>query len=89
MVVNFLYYNFRVIDAAAKLRESDTIDLTVLHLNDIHARIEQTDKYTGFCDKNEAGINRNLSLHRCCIIYTVDTSLKMSYQITFTFYSKR
>ena len=30
-------------------------NLTVLHVNDIHARIEQTNKYTGYCEKKDAG----------------------------------
>ena len=33
---------------------ANAFDLTVLHVNDIHARIEQTDKYLGYCTpKNE------------------------------------
>ena len=43
------------LDVINELKSAYSFNLTVLHLNDIHARIEQTDKYTGFCDKNEAG----------------------------------
>ena len=43
------------LDVINELKSAYSFNLTVLHLNDIHARIEQTDKYTGFCDKNESG----------------------------------
>ena len=35
-------------------RNNDAFQLTVLHLNDIHARIEQTNKYGGQCDEELA-----------------------------------
>ena len=43
------------LDVIKEFKSVSSFDLTVLHLNDIHARIEQTDKYTGFCDKDESG----------------------------------
>ena len=44
-----------VLDVIKEFKSVSSFNLTVLHLNDIHARIEQTDKYTGFCDKDESG----------------------------------
>ena len=36
-------------------RNTDAFQLTVLHLNDIHARIEQTNQFLGLCDEDLAG----------------------------------
>ena len=47
------------LDVFKKLKLVSTLNITVLHLNDIHARIEQTNKYTGFCTKDDAGKNSN------------------------------
>ena len=33
----------------------DGFQLTVLHTNDIHSRIEQTNKYLGVCKKEDVG----------------------------------
>ena len=33
----------------------DGFELTVLHTNDIHSRIEQTNKYLGVCKKEDVG----------------------------------
>ena len=41
--------------ASFDIHQIDAIDLTVLHLNDIHARIEQTNKYLGFCKEEDVG----------------------------------
>ena len=34
----------------------DGFQLTVLHTNDIHSRIEQTNKYLGVCKKKDVGM---------------------------------
>ena len=33
----------------------DGFELTVLHTNDIHSRIEQTNKFLGVCKKEDVG----------------------------------
>ena len=33
-----------------------SFQLTVLHTNDIHSRIEQTNKYLGVCKKENVGV---------------------------------
>ena len=33
------------------------LDLTVLHVNDIHARFEETSKYSGTCQPSDKGKN--------------------------------
>ena len=50
------------LDVFKELKWVSTLNITVLHLNDIHARIEQTNKYTGFCTKDDAGKNSKLIL---------------------------
>ena len=50
-IILFVFY----LDVIKELKSVSPFNLTVLHINDIHARVEQTDEYTGFCDKNEAG----------------------------------
>lgn len=37
---------------------AETFDLTILHLNDFHARFEQTTVVTGKCPKEEEAKNR-------------------------------
>ena len=37
------------------IHQNNAIGLTVLHLNDIHARIEQTNKYLGYCKEEDVG----------------------------------
>ena len=41
--------------ASFGIHQNNAIDLTILHLNDIHARIEQTNKYLGFCKEEDVG----------------------------------
>ena len=41
--------------ASFGIHQNDAIDITVLHLNDIHARIEQTNKYLGYCKEKDVG----------------------------------
>ena len=41
--------------ASFGIHPNNAIDLTILHLNDIHARIEQTNKYLGFCKDKDVG----------------------------------
>ena len=41
--------------ASLGLHTTQALDLTVLHLNDIHARIEQTNKYLGYCKPKDVG----------------------------------
>ena len=57
---NMKYLTFCVISmislwASFGIHQNDAIDITVLHLNDIHARIEQTNKYLGFCKEKDVG----------------------------------
>ena len=57
---NMKYLSFFVISmiclwASFGIHQNIAIDLTVLHLNDIHARIEQTNKYLGFCKEEDVG----------------------------------
>ena len=33
---------------------TQTYDLTILHTNDVHTRIEQTNKYGGSCSEDDA-----------------------------------
>ena len=37
------------------LAYGDDYQLTILHTNDIHSRIEQTDKYMGMCKAKDRG----------------------------------
>lgn len=37
---------------------AETFDLTILHLNDFHARYEQTNVVSGRCSEDEAAKNR-------------------------------
>ena len=39
------------------LAYGDNYQLTILHTNDIHSRIEQTNKYLGVCSKKDQGIS--------------------------------
>jgi 2',3'-cyclic-nucleotide 2'-phosphodiesterase (5'-nucleotidase family) len=60
MKVKYLTFFLRTIFLGiCVLNINDGVDahfnLTVLHVNDIHARIEQTNKYTGYCEKEDAG----------------------------------
>ena len=41
--------------ASFGIHPNNAIDLTILHLNDIHARIEQTNKYLGYCKEEDVG----------------------------------
>ena len=50
------------LDVFKEFKCVSTLNITVLHLNDIHARIEQTNKYTGFCSKDDAGKNSQFIL---------------------------
>ena len=57
---NMKYLTFCVISmislwASFVIHQNDAIDITVLHLNDIHARIEQTNKYLGYCKEKDVG----------------------------------
>ena len=57
---NMKYLTFCVISmislwASFGIHQNDAIDITVLHLNDIHARIEQTNKYLGYCKEKDVG----------------------------------
>ena len=57
---NMKYLTFCVISmislwASFGIHQNDAIDITVLHLNDIHARIEQTNKYLGYCKEEDVG----------------------------------
>ena len=57
---NMKYLTFCVISmmglwASFGIYPNNAIDLTILHLNDIHARIEQTNKYLGFCKEKDVG----------------------------------
>ena len=57
---NMKYLTFCVISmislwASFGIHQNSAIDLTILHLNDIHARIEQTNKYLGFCNDEDVG----------------------------------
>ena len=57
---NMKYLSFFVISmiclwASFGIHQNDAIDITVLHLNDIHARIEQTNKYLGYCKEKDVG----------------------------------
>ena len=57
---NMKYLTFCVISmislwASFGIHQNNAIDLTILHLNDIHARIEQTNKYLGFCKEEDVG----------------------------------
>ena len=57
---NMKYLTFCVISmislwASFGIHQNNAIDLTILHLNDIHARIEQTNKYLGFCKEKDVG----------------------------------
>ena len=42
------------------LAYGDNYQVTILHTNDIHSRIEQTNKYLGVCSKKDQGISWNL-----------------------------
>ena len=57
---NMKYLTFCVISMISLwtsfgIHQNDAIDITVLHLNDIHARIEQTNKYLGYCKEKDVG----------------------------------
>ena len=57
---NMKYLTFCVISmislwASFGIHPNNAIDLTILHLNDIHARIEQTNKYLGYCKEKDVG----------------------------------
>ena len=57
---NMKYLTFCVISmislwASFGIHQNNAIDLTILHLNDIHARIEQTNKYLGYCKEEDVG----------------------------------
>ena len=57
---NMRYLTFCVISmlslwASFGIHSNNAIDLTILHLNDIHARIEQTNKYLGYCKEEDVG----------------------------------
>ena len=57
---NMKYLTFCVISmislwASFGIHPNNAFDLTILHLNDIHARIEQTNKYLGYCKEKDVG----------------------------------
>ena len=51
-IIFILFNIFAAINAMG-----DAFELTVIHVNDIHSKIEQTNKYCGACLKKDAGKN--------------------------------
>lgn len=46
------------VHAAPRQEATDNFSLIILHNNDMHARFEQTDKYSNKCQKNDAELKK-------------------------------